>query len=115
MTAEKANAAEGILPSVTGEMSAGVLHAYLELFTEAPAVFAQRLGGDGSGGHTGRTGAPIRGRPPADARYRRSLPRGVGRDPHRAASGRRATSRAPSSASTAGLSAAVRLPDRSAS
>ncbi len=36
----KANATEGILPSVTGEMSAGVLHAYLELFTESPAVFA---------------------------------------------------------------------------
>ncbi len=36
----KANATEGILPSVTGEMSAGVLHAYLELFAEAPAVFA---------------------------------------------------------------------------
>jgi hypothetical protein len=30
----------GILPSVTGEMSADVLHAYFELFAEAPAVFA---------------------------------------------------------------------------
>jgi VWFA-related protein len=33
--------ADGILPSVTGEMSAGVLHAYLELFAEAPAAFAR--------------------------------------------------------------------------
>jgi hypothetical protein len=30
-----------VLPSVTGEMSAGVLHTYLELFTEAPAAFAR--------------------------------------------------------------------------
>jgi len=32
---------EGILPSVTGEMSNGVLHGYLELFAEAPAAFAR--------------------------------------------------------------------------
>jgi VWFA-related protein len=30
-----------VLPSVTGETSAGVLHTYLELFTEAPAAFAR--------------------------------------------------------------------------
>jgi VWFA-related protein len=30
-----------IVPSVTGETSANVLHAYLELFSEAPAMFAR--------------------------------------------------------------------------
>jgi VWFA-related protein len=35
------SAAGGILPSVTGEVTADVLHAYFELFAEAPAVFAR--------------------------------------------------------------------------
>jgi VWFA-related protein len=36
---QRDSATAGILPSVTGEMSAGVMHTYLELFAEAPAMF----------------------------------------------------------------------------
>jgi VWFA-related protein len=36
---EGGSAAGGILPTVTGEMTGGVMHAYLELFAEAPAMF----------------------------------------------------------------------------